>query len=209
VNITAVDTAGGIITVVDDKGDTSNVEAKLLEPLDKKHRAKSGNPVEINSQGDGGTVAIKEEKQEGYVKAKLSVAVQGVPAGTEVQIKALDYTSKADNENVDIILPNKKLASVKKSNVKLFEAGVYNSETDIKNNPKTDENKPDEVTGKMDNVLVQVENAIAQLQELKITVDEGTSFSSEAIDSCITELTTYKKTLQQERETSNAATPAA
>lgn len=205
--IAAVNTVDKIITVIDDEGYTSKVETRILQPLDKKHRAKPGNAVEINSQADGGTVAIAEKNEEGYVKAKLTVMSHGVSAGTEVQIKALDYTSKSDSENVNIVLPNKKMATVKKSSIKLFEAGVYNSETDIKNNPKTDENKPDEVTAKLDNVLLEIESVIAHLQELKITIDEGSALSSKAIDSCILELTSYKESLKTEKEISNTASP--
>jgi hypothetical protein len=206
VSVTAVDAAGKTITVVDEEGNTSKVSPTELKATDKKYRAKPGNPVEINSQGDGATVAIKEEKEEGYVNAKIGVEVQGVPAGTTVQIKALDYTSKADNDNIDIILPNKKLAQVKKKDVKLFEAGVYNSETDMKNNPKTKENQPDEVTGKLDTVLDGVENLLAELTELKTVVDSDTKFSSETLEKCIAELNTYKKSLSEEKTLSNSST---
>jgi hypothetical protein len=206
VSVTAVDAAGKTITVVDEEGNTSKVSPTELKATDKKHRAKPGNPVEINSQGDGATVAIKEEKEEGYVNAKIGVEVQGVPAGTTVQIKALDYTSKADGDNIDIILPNKKLAQVKKKDVKLFEAGVYNSETDMKNNPKTKENQPDEVTGKLDTVLDGVENLLAELTELKTIVDSDTKFSSDTLEKCIAELNTYKKSLSEEKTLSNSAT---
>jgi hypothetical protein len=162
--------------------------------------------VEISSQGDGATVAIKEKKEEGYVKAKLSVAIQGVPAGTDVQIKALDYTSKSDDDMIDVILPSNKLAQVKKADVKLFEAGVYNSETDIKNNPKTKENQPDEISGKLDTILDGVENSLAELSELKIFIDENTKISSDTIEKCIAELNNYKKTLTEEKTQSNSAT---
>lgn len=205
--IAAVNTVDKIITVIDEEGYTSKVETKLLEPLHKKHRAKPGNAVEINSQADGGTVAIEEKNEEGYVKAELTVMSQGVPAGTQIQIKALDYTSKSDSESVNVLLPNKKMAIVKKSSIKLFEAGVYNSQEDIKNNPKTEENKPDEVAAKLDSVLLEIENAIMHLQELKITIDEGSVLSSKAIDTCILELTSYKESLKKEKEISNTATP--
>lgn len=106
---------------------------------------------------------------------------------------------------MEVILPGKKSVSVKKSDVKLFEAGVYNSETDINNNPKTDENKPDETTEKLQSILDLVDGTIAHLQELKSAVDEGTSLSSESLEKCITELTTYKQNLQSESEYSQKA----
>jgi hypothetical protein len=206
VSVTAVDAAGKTITVIDKEGITSKVSPTELKATDKKYRAKPGHPVEISSQGDGATVAIKEEIEEGYVKAKLSVAVQGVPAGTDVQIKALDYTSKSDDDQIDVILPDNKLAQVKKAVVKLFEAGVYNSEKDIKNNPKTKENKPDEISGKLDTVLDGVENALAEISELKTFIDSNTKFSSDTLEKCIAELKMYKKTLTEEKTLSNSAT---
>jgi hypothetical protein len=131
--------------------------------------------------------------------------VQSYPKGTSVQVKALDYTSKADGEQIDILLPNNKLVSVKKDDVKLFEAGVYNSETDIKNNPKTKENKPDELTGNMENVISGLENQIAELTDLMQMIDNNTSLSSETIETCIAELTTYKASLEKERDQSAGA----
>jgi hypothetical protein len=196
-----------ILTVVDGEGRTYKVGPAELKAIDKKHRAKEGNPLEIVTQGDGATVGLKESNaQPGYVKARLSVAVEGVPAGTEVQVKALDYTSKADNEMVDVLLPNKKLASIKKVDVKLFEAGVYNSELDFKNNPKTKENKPDETTGKIDLVMTGIENSLIELQDLAKTIEEDTSLSSETIKTCIAELTNYRNSLAKEKEQSASAT---
>ena len=107
---------------------------------------------------------------------------------------------------VDVVLPNGKISQVKKADVKLFESGVYNSETDIKNNPKTEENKPDEITGKLDTLLDGVENALVELSGLKTFIDEGTKFSSETIEKCIAELKSYKKTLTEEQKQSKAAT---
>ena len=167
----------------------------VLKPIDKKHREKPGNPTELETQGDGVSVAIKE--QEGYVKALLK------KSNTEVQVKALDYTSKADG--IEVILPGGKIAKVNKSDIKLFEAGVYNSEQDINNNPKTDENKPDNLTGKLDNVLFHVESTIAHLDELRAMIEDTTSLSPESIETCIAELTTYKNTLEKEKNHSNAA----
>jgi hypothetical protein len=99
------------------------------------------------------------------------------------------------------------MASVKKSDVKLFEAGVYNSETDINNNPKTDENTPDDITGKMDNFLFHVESAIGQLQELKTMIEETSSISADSIETCIAELTNYRNNLEKEKTHSKAASP--
>jgi len=167
VKIIAVDETGKTITVVDETGATHKVQAIELKSVSKISSPKKGNPLEITTQGDGSSVGIKEAAEEGYVKAKISVPIQTYPKDTVVQVKALDYTSKADGDQIDILLPNNKLVSIKKNDVKLFEAGVYNSETDIKNNPKTKENKPDESTGKMDFVLSGIENQIVELCELK------------------------------------------
>lgn len=205
-SVTASETADNTVTVIDKKGASSKVQSSQLKPIDKKHRSVPGNPTEINSQSDGNSVAIKEDKEEGYVYAKISVEVQGVPAGTSVQVKALDYTSKADEEDIDVILPNKKLAQIKKKDVKLFEAGVYNSETDIKNNPKTKENKPDDLTGSLDTVLDGIENLIAEITNLKTSIDSDTKFSSDTLEKCITELNLYKTSLSEEKNLSKQST---
>jgi len=149
-------------------------------------------------------VAI-QEKEEGYVGAVVSVTIPGYPTNTKVQLKALDYTSKGDEDQIEVILPNGKPASVKKADVKLFEAGVYNSQTDMEKNPKTGENKPDNVTGNIEMALDGIENAIANLAELKVSIEDSTSFSAETIDKCIAELTSYKTHLNQEKSHSTLA----
>lgn len=193
---------------MDQQGSTSKVHSTQLTVTNKKYRSKPGDPTEIKTQEDGATVAIKEAStdEEGYVRAVLGVNSGGYPKNTEIQVKALDYTSKSDSDNLDIILPNKKLASVKKADVKLFEAGVYNSETDIKNNPKTDENKPERLSGQLDVVIDGIENALTTLEEVKTYIETDTTFSSELLNTCLTNLKTYKKTLSQEKETSSSVT---
>lgn len=181
---------------MDNEGGTHTVPPSSLKPIDKKHRDKPGNPVELETQGDGISVAIKEEAA-GYVKAILKTG------NVEVQVKALDYTSK--NDNIEVIYPGGRIAKVKKSEIKLFEAGVYNSEQDVNNNPKTDENKPDKLTGKLDNVLFHVDSTIAHLDELRAMIEETTSISAKTIESCIAELTSYKETLTKEKELSSGA----
>lgn len=156
---------------------------------------------------DGGSVGIKEAAaEEGYVKAKLAKAVNTYPEGTPVQIKALDYTSKADGDLIDIVLPNKQIASAKKEDVKLFEAGVYNSEMDIKNNPKTGENKPDKQTELMDSIIAEIDTQLNGLSDLGSLIDNKTTLSTETIELCITELTMYRKSLTAEREHSAGST---
>lgn len=150
---------------------------------------------------DGGSVGIQEAvAEEGYVKAKLAKTVNAYPVGTLIQVKALDYTSKANSDLIDIVLPNKQMASAKKEDIKLFEAGVYNSEMDIKNNPKTGENKPDKQTEVMDSIIAEIDTQINGLSDLGSSIKEKTTLSTETIELCITELTMYKKSLSAERE---------
>jgi hypothetical protein len=126
-----------------------------------------------------------------------------MPSGSRVQINAMDYTSSAEDDDISVILPNKKIVNVKKKDVKLFEAGVYNSQEDIANNPKTGENRSDKIAAVLDAVIDGVENALASLQSVKETIHNSASISEETLEKCIAELTSYKQSLVKEKENSN------
>jgi hypothetical protein len=89
--------------------------------------------------------------------------------------------------------------------VKLNETGVYNSETDKENNPKTDENKPDELTGMVSKLMDSVAGVIGSLEDIKDMVEENSSLSYTALETCIAELQSYVKSLEDESDISAQA----
>jgi len=89
--------------------------------------------------------------------------------------------------------------------VKLNETGVYNSETDKENNPKTGENKPDELTGMVSKLMDSVAGVIGSLEDIKDMVEENSSLSYTALETCIAELQSYVKSLQDESDISAQA----
>lgn len=125
-------------------------------------------------------------------------------------MKAVDYTSKGDEDLVDIIVDGSKTQIKKKfiedpklSETELNEIGVYNSENDIAANPKTGENKPDELTGFVTKLTDSVNGIIGSLVELKAAVEENSKLSFDSLDVCIAELQSYVKSLDEEAEISS------
>jgi len=90
---------------------------------------------------------------------------------------------------------------------KLIEYGVYNSETDIKANPKSGENKPDELTGFISKLTDSVKSIIGDLKDLKKSVEENSKLSYDSIDICMSELQSYLQSLEVEAGESAAANP--
>jgi len=121
-------------------------------------------------------------------------------------IKALDFTSKGDNDDVTITYDGGKQAKVKKkflAPAELFETGVYNSETDTNTNPKTGENAPDKTGAVIDRLSERLKEIVNSLDELRLFVKDNSSISHETLDSCITDLTAYVQGLDEEgKETS-------
>jgi hypothetical protein len=116
-------------------------------------------------------------------------------------IKAIDFTSKSDTDDVLIRLENGKETTVQKKYVEpveLFETGVYNSEMDVNNNPKTDENTPDKVGAVVDRLTERIKEITFSLEELVLFVKDNSSLSHDSLDKCISELTSYVKSLEDE-----------
>jgi len=120
-------------------------------------------------------------------------------------IKAVDYTSKGDEDDIEIMIDGTRKSSVKKKHLELNEVGVYNSENDIANNPKTGDNKPDELTGFLAGLTDSVNGIIGELEELKKTVEENSKLSFDSLNVCIAELQSYVKSLDDESEISVSA----
>jgi hypothetical protein len=167
-----------------------------------------GNDLEIETQGDGATVGIKENDE--YVKGKLSKDFPGKGAGEEVLVKAIDFTGGGDEDEVTIMFGGSKKMKVLKKYVeipKLIEYGVYNSETDTQSNPKTGENKPNLLTGFISGLSDSVKNIISDITELKKTVEENSELSYDSLDICVAELASYLKSLDDEADVSASANP--
>jgi hypothetical protein len=87
----------------------------------------------------------------------------------------------------------------------LFEACVYNSEMDVNSNPKTGENTPDKVGAVVDRLTERIKEITSTLDELVIFVKDNSSLSHDSLDKCISELTDYVKSLEDEKEESASA----
>jgi hypothetical protein len=130
-------------------------------------------------------------------------------------VKAIDYTSKGDDDDISILLGGTKSTKIKKkflTNVlvekrKLNEVGVYNSETDIKQNPKTDDNTPDELTGFLSSLRESIEHVLSSLNDIKSSVMDNSDLSYDSLDICMSELKSYLKSLSDESEVSASSNP--
>lgn len=87
----------------------------------------------------------------------------------------------------------------------LNEYGVYNSETDINNNPKSGENKPGEMVSFFGKVIERLNGIKEQLNEVKEMIKDNDSISPKSVDTCIAEIETYVKALEDESQTANTS----
>jgi len=130
-------------------------------------------------------------------------------------VKATDYTTKGDNDEVEIMVGGSEKATILKkflTNVlvegrELNEYGVYNSENDVNNNVKTGENEPSDEQGFIMKLSDSVKHIIGTLEEVKTTVREESKVSFDSIDVAIAELSSYVKSLEDEGDIIASATP--
>ena len=193
------------------------VSPNQIKVTKKASEAQPGNDLEINTQGDGATVGIREAI--GFVKGSIKKNYSGPEAKASIMFSAEDYTSKGDDDMVAVIINGKKsqmkkrdiedprLSAAKDVTENLDEVGVYNSENDIAANPKTKENKPDELTGFVSQLTDSVNAIISDLTELKMTVEENSELSFDSLSVCIAELQSYAKSLGEEADISSQSNP--
>lgn len=196
------------------------VAPNQIKVTKKASEAQPGNDLEINTQGDGATVGIREAV--GFVQGSVKKNYNGSEAGASIMFSAEGYTSSGDDDMIEIVINGKK-SQIKKRDIEdprlstakdvtesrknLDEVGVYNSENDIAANPKTKENKPDELTGFVSQLTDSVNGIIGDLTELKTTVEENSELSFDSLLVCIAELQSYVKSLDEESEVSSQSNP--
>lgn len=124
-------------------------------------------------------------------------------------MKALDYTSRGDNDNVEILYGGGKQIMIKKKflvplevfeNKNLSETGVYNSETDIHANAKTSENKPDKTNGVLAAVADKVTEILYGLEDLRTFIKDNSQISHDAVDKSIEDFKSFLTSLDSESE---------
>jgi len=155
--------------------------------------------LEIITQIDGATVGVKEAKE--FVSGKIRNSdVAGIKTGEPLILRAIEFTKGGDEDDVTVQYKGQNIKLKKKyiEPTELFEYGVYNSETDTNNNPKTGENTPDAVQGVIDRVSERIKEIVSTLDELRLFVKDNSNLSHESIDSTITELSNYIKSMEDE-----------
>ena len=124
-------------------------------------------------------------------------------------MKALDYTSRGDNDNVEILYGGGKKTLIKKKfleplevfeNKNLSETGVYNSETDIQANVKTSENKPDKTNGVLAAVADKVTEILYGLEDLRTFIKDNSQISHDTVDKSIDDFKSFLTSLDSESE---------
>lgn len=120
-------------------------------------------------------------------------------------IKAIDFTSGSDDDEVEIMHGDThlKLKKILLEPVELFETGVYNSEIDATTNPKTGENTPDKIGAVVNRLTERIKEIVSSLEELQLFVKDNSALSHESIDKCISELNSYTTALDGELEGAN------
>ena len=115
-------------------------------------------------------------------------------------VKALDYTSKGDNEDVEILTGNGKSMLVKKKDVELLETGVYNDQSDLENNPKTGENSPTPEALVLKKIQDITKDVIGQISEMRDFVKKETNLSIDPLEASLSELQNYSQSIQSHLE---------
>jgi len=95
--------------------------------------------------------------------------------------------------------------AVKESSEELKEYGVYNSETDINSNPKTGENAPNELVAFFSKVTERLKQINDDLKEIQDVVKDNDKISADPINTCVAELESYIKSLEDEANIKDAA----
>jgi len=129
----------------------------------------------------------------------------GKEAGSIIQINALDFTRKGDEDLITIKLTDNTISSIKKKYVtptELFEYGVYNSEMDVNSNPKTGENAPDITTALVNRVTERLQEITHSINEIILFIKDNSSLSHESLDKCVSEINSYVSSLESEKQDS-------
>jgi len=197
------------ITVEDESGKTYEVKPTDLDKHKPASLARPGNDLEIVTQVDGASVGIKEADE--YVRAKITDKNLITGFSDEVKMKALDFTSRGNNDNVEIIYGAGKKKLIKKKYLQpidvlerknLYETGVYNSETDVKSNPKTSENKPDKSSGLLAAIGDKAGEILYGLEDLKTFIQDNSNISHDFIDNTISDFKSFLTSIEKESEIS-------
>lgn len=184
------------ITIKYEDGTTEIVSPDSLKSIKKASEAKPGNPTELETQSDGASVGIKEASQ--FVKARIkdSSKIYSTNKDKQIMVRALDYTSRGENEDVEILTGSGKSLIVKKKDVELLETGVYNDQKDSENNPKTGENKSTPEVVVLNKIQDITKDVIGQISELRNFIKKETNLSIDALESSLSELENYSQSLQ-------------
>jgi hypothetical protein len=162
-----------------------------------------GNSLELQTQIDGASVDLKEAKE--YVAGKILKTYVGKESGKPVQIKALEFTRKGDEEFISVIHSDSTVGSIQKKYLaptELFEYGVYNSEMDVKSNPKTGENAPDLDAAVVGRVTERLKEIAFSINDIILFVKDNSSLSHDSLDKCVNEINSYISSLENEKQDS-------
>lgn len=129
-------------------------------------------------------------------RIKDSSKIYSTNKDKQIMVRALDYTSRGENANVEILTGSGKSLIVKKKDVELLETGVYNDQKDSENNPKTGENKSTPEVVVLNKIQDITKDVIGQISELRNFIKKETNLSIDALESSLSELENYSQSLQ-------------
>lgn len=129
-------------------------------------------------------------------RIKDSSKIYSTNKDKQIMVRALDYTSRGENEDVEILTGSGKSLIVKKKDVELLETGVYNDQKDSENNPKTGENKSTPEVVVLNKIQDITKDVIGQISELRNFIKKETNLSIDALESSLSELENYSQSLQ-------------
>lgn len=129
-------------------------------------------------------------------RIKDSSKIYATNKDKQIMVRALDYTSRGENEDVEILTGSGKSLIVKKKDIELLETGVYNDQKDSENNPKTGENKATPEVVVLNKIQDITKDVIGQISELRNFIKKETNLSIDALESSLSELENYSQSLQ-------------
>ena len=110
-------------------------------------------------------------------RIKDSSKIYSTNKDKQIMVRALDYTSRGENDDVEILTGSGKSLIVKKKDVELLETGVYNDQKDSENNPKTGENKSTPEVVVLNKIQDITKDVIGQISELRNFIKKETNLS--------------------------------
>ena len=177
----------GEYTVLLDGGESIPCKQSDLQSLTDEIEAQvSKNEKEVSNEGKEEGVEVegtdkeqKDDTQEVYVKASLTIDLGPFKQGDSVEIDASAYTAGGDDDPVKLKSPKEGVSEIPKKYLKLSDEAVSPAE-------------------EMSDIQLKTESIIKSLEELETIVKQGDKINDKAIEAAKSKLKRFVEALNKE-----------